>query len=222
VSVGEPPAGRPASTWVPPADTPTTLYLVRHGSTAHSAQWRFSGQNHMPLDEAGRVQAAALAKARPMSTVTAIVSSPVLRARQTADAIADELGLEVRVEDGLAETDFGRWEGMTFAEVEQRRSEELTRWLASTAVAPPGGESFDAVAARVRRARDRIVAAHPGQVVAAVSHVTPIKTIVRLALDAPPVALFKMHLDTASISRVDYYADGNASVRLLNDTHHLS
>ena len=217
-----PTAQRPARTWLPPADRATTLYLVRHGSTVHSTQWRFSGRNDLPLDDAGRAQAAALAVAPALSAVTAVISSPILRARQTAEAIADELGLDVRVDDGLAETDFGEWEGLTFAEISERYPAQLARWLASTATAPPGGESFDAVAERVRPARDRIVETYPGQPVAVVSHVTPIKTMLRLALEAPPVTLFKLHLDTASISRVDHYADGNESVRLFNDTHHLS
>ncbi len=222
------PAGAPVS-WGPPTGTATTLVLVRHGSTQHSAARRFSGRNDLPLDEAGRAQAAALGatlsarvRAGALRAPDAVVASPLPRARETAAPIADVLGLPVEVEDGFAETDFGEWEGSTFAEAQQRDPDALTRWLGGTDVAPPGGESFAAVTRRVRRARDAVISAHPGQCVVVVSHVTPIKVVLQLALDAPPTALFRLHLDTASISRVDLYADGNASVRLVNDTCHLS
>ena len=83
---------------------------------------------------------------------------------------------------------------------------ELEAWLADTAVAPPFGESFDATATRVRQARDRVLATYGGQRVVLVSHVTPIKTLLRFALDAPPTALYRMHLDLACLSEVDWYA----------------
>jgi broad specificity phosphatase PhoE len=98
---------------------------------------------------------------------------------------------------------------------------ELSAWLASPDAAPAQGESFTAAGHRVRRGRDAVIAAHPGQRVVVVTHVTPIKTLIRLVLDAPPVSLFRIHLDTASLSIIDYYADGNCSLRLVNDTAHL-
>ncbi|MEV8104582.1 histidine phosphatase family protein, partial [Streptomyces sp. NPDC088135] len=88
--------------------------------------------------------------------------------------------------------------------------------------APPGGGvRFAEVARRVAAARDRLTARHAGRTVLLVTHVTPIKTLVRLALGAPPEAMFRMELSAASVSAVAYYADGNASVRVLNDTSHL-
>jgi probable phosphoglycerate mutase len=144
------------------------------------------------------------------------------RARQTAEAVATALGVPVEVEAGLRETDFGDWEGYTFAEVKAKWPAELDAWLASTAVAPPYGESFDDTAVRVRQARDRILSRYGGQVVVVVSHVTPIKTLLRMALDAPPAALFRMHLDLVALSEVQWFADGPAVVRSMNDTHHLA
>jgi probable phosphoglycerate mutase len=208
--------------WTLPSVTPTRLVLVRHGSTAHSAEKRFSGRNELPLSELGLVQAAALAeRLGSIGTISAIVSSPLLRCRQTAEAIAAKLGLAIEVIDDLAEVDFGAWEGLTFAEVEKAYPVEMAAWLASAAAAPPGGESFAAAGRRVGRARETILAAHPGAVVAVVTHVTPIKTLIRLALDAPPASLFRIHLDTASLSIIDYFGDDNCSVRLVNDTAHL-
>jgi broad specificity phosphatase PhoE/ribonuclease HI len=210
----------PAPMWTPPAGDPTRLVLVRHGATNHSAQWRFSGRNELPLDAAGERQAAALAK-RNFGDVAAIVSSPLRRARQTAAAIATPLGLDVLIEDGFAEVDFGGWEGLTMAEARVQDAAAVDAWLGSVDVAPPNGESFAALGRRVRTARESVIAAHPASVVVVVTHVTPIKTLVRFALDAPPQAMFRLFLDIASVSVVDYYPDGNSSVRLINDTGHL-
>jgi ribonuclease H / adenosylcobalamin/alpha-ribazole phosphatase len=210
----------PMPQWAPPSGARTRLILVRHGSTEHSAAMRFSGRNDLPLDEAGRRQAKALA-ARPFGPVAAIVSSPLRRTLETAQVIADALRLDVEPVDDLAETDFGAWEGLTFAEARDRDGAQLDAWLAGPEAAPPGGESFAAVSRRVRRGRDAVLAARPGEVVVVVTHVTPIKQLVLLALGAPPSAMFRLHLDTASVSIVDYFPDGNCSVRLVNDTSHL-
>ena len=210
----------PAASWAPPTKTRTRLVLVRHGSTEHSAAMRFSGRNELPLNEMGRDQAARLAK-RAFGAVDAVVSSPLRRAVETAEAIAGPLGLPVEVADGFIETDFGVWEGLTFAEALDADGALLRSWQGRIDVAPPGGEAFAAVGERVERARDAVVAAHPDATVLVVTHVTPIKWLVCSALEAPPIALFRLHLDTASVSVVDYYADGNRSVSLVNDTSHL-
>jgi probable phosphoglycerate mutase len=200
---------------------PTTTLLLRHGQTPLSVEKRFSGKGDPELTDIGRAQAAAAAARLASSGATAVVCSPLARARQTAALVAEALGVEPVVEEGLRETDFGDWEGYTFAEVRQKWPQELDAWLASTAVAPPFGESFDATTTRVRQARDRVLARFGGATVVLVSHVTPIKTLVRLALDAPASALYRMHLDLACLSEVRWYADGPAVVRSLNDTGHL-
>ncbi|WDG31652.1 bifunctional RNase H/acid phosphatase [Streptomyces sp. CA-278952] len=217
----------PQTGWGPAADlgAPATLVLLRHGETALTPEKRFSGSGGTDpeLSATGRDQAARAAEHfAALGTVQEIVSSPLRRCRETAAAVADRLGLDVRIDEGLRETDFGAWEGLTFGEVRERYGDDLTAWLASPDTAPTGGgESFAEVAGRVAAARDRIVARYAGRTVLLVTHVTPIKTLVRLALGAPPEALFRMELSAASISTVAYYGDGNASVRLLNDTSHL-
>ncbi|MEO9138165.1 MAG: histidine phosphatase family protein, partial [Jatrophihabitans sp.] len=207
--------------WTPPRGPACRLVLVRHGSTEHSASMRFSGRNDLPLNEVGTQQAAGLA-VRAYGSVAAVISSPLRRAVQTAEAIAGPLGRTVEIDDDLVETDFGRWEGLTFAEAATSHGEQLAQWRSSPDVAPPEGESFATVGLRVRRARERVVAAHAGETVVVVSHVTPIKLLVRFALEAPPTAMFRLHLDTASVSIIDCFGDGGASVRLVNDTGHLS
>ncbi|MEU8545741.1 bifunctional RNase H/acid phosphatase [Streptomyces roseoverticillatus] len=213
--------------WAAPADlgTPTTFVLLRHGETALTPQKRFSGSggsdpelSPVGLHQAERAGAALAAR----GTIQAVVSSPMRRCRETAAAVAARLGLEVRVEEGLREADFGAWEGLTFAEVRERWPDDLDAWLASSKAAPTGGgESFAAVARRMSVTRDKLLARYAGRTVLLVTHVTPVKTLVRLALGAPPESLFRMELSAASLSAVAYYADGNASLRLLNDTGHL-
>ncbi|KQX53187.1 MULTISPECIES: bifunctional RNase H/acid phosphatase [unclassified Streptomyces] len=222
------PAGTPAPRqgWAgPDMGAPATFVLLRHGETALTPEKRFSGSggSDPELSAAGLRQAEAVAEAlAARGTIQEIVSSPLTRCRQTAAAVAARLGLDVRIEQGLRETDFGAWEGLTFGEARERYPEDLDAWLASPRAAPTGGgESFATVARRVAATRDRLTAAYAGRTVLLVTHVTPIKTLVRLALGAPPESLFRMELSAASISAVAYYADGNASVRLLNDTSHL-
>jgi broad specificity phosphatase PhoE/ribonuclease HI len=210
------------SGWQDSPAPPTTTLLLRHGQTPLSIEKRFSGTGDPSLTDVGLAQARAAADRLRTSAATAVVSSPLTRARQTAAAVASALGVDVEVEDGLRETDFGDWEGYTFAEVRGRWPREMEAWLSSTAVAPPFGESFDATTTRVRQARDRVLSRHGGETVVVVSHVSPIKTLLRIALDAPPSALYRMHLDLASLSEVQWFADGPAVVRSLNDTHHLS
>ncbi|MGA5097689.1 bifunctional RNase H/acid phosphatase [Streptomyces lavendulocolor] len=224
-------AGRTATAappvgWAATADlgAPATFVLLRHGETALTPEKRFSGSggSDPDLSPVGRRQADAVAAAlAARGTVQEIVSSPLARCRQTAATVAARLGLDVHVDDELRETDFGAWEGLTFAEVRERYPDDMDAWLASPDAAPTGGESFAEVALRVAAARDRLTARHAGRTVLLVTHVTPIKTLVRLALGAPPESLFRMELSAASVSAVAYYRDGNASVRLLNDTSHL-
>ncbi|MFF3684368.1 bifunctional RNase H/acid phosphatase [Streptomyces sp. NPDC002187] len=211
--------------WGPDLGAPATFVLLRHGETALTPEKRFSGSggSDPELSAVGCRQADAVATAlAERGTIQEIVSSPMRRCRQTAQAVAARLGLDVRIEEGLREADFGAWEGLTFAEVQERYPDDLTAWLASTKAAPTGGgESFTTVARRVAATRDQLTSRYQGRTVLLVTHVTPIKTLVRLALGAPPESLFRMELSAASISALAYYADGNASLRLLNDTSHL-
>lgn len=215
--------------WSPAPDMgpPTTLLLLRHGATPLTAEKRFSGAGDPELSAVGLQQADAVARrlAAPDAVhrgIEAIVSSPLQRTVQTAQAVADALGLSVEIDPGLRETDFGLWDGFSFAEVRERWPAEHSAWLASTAVPPPGGESLDAVAERVLAARDALLERHARRTVLVVSHVTPIKTLIRDALGAPPESLYAMELSAASLSAVTWYTDGRSSMRLFNDTAHLT
>ncbi|MFF8904010.1 bifunctional RNase H/acid phosphatase [Streptomyces olivaceoviridis] len=209
----------------PDLGAPATLVLLRHGETPLTPQKRFSGSGGTDpsLSAAGREQAHRVAEALARrGTIQAVVASPLARTRETAEIVAARLNLDVTLDDGLRETDFGAWEGLTFGEVRERHPDDLDAWLADPEAHPTGGgESFAETATRIAATRDKLVAAHAGRTVLLVTHVTPIKTLVRLALGAPPKSLFRMELSAASLSAVAYYADGNASVRLFNDTSHL-
>jgi probable phosphoglycerate mutase len=123
----------------------------------------------------------------------------------------------VSVEDGLAEMEFGTWDGMTFAEIRERYPDDLDAWLGTPDIAPGGhGESLLVVQKRVLASRDRLLEEYAGRTVLAVSHVTPIKVLVADALGAPLESVFRMELAPASVTVVSFYADGNASLRTFN------
>ncbi|WP_433343809.1 bifunctional RNase H/acid phosphatase [Micromonospora sp. CA-111912] len=221
---GSDPATIPAS-WEPqPSDTATRLILVRHGETEFTEQRRYSGRGDVPLSARGRAQVRATAArvAALAPSVAAVVSSPLSRCTATAEAIAGALGdVPVRTAGDLIECDFGAWEGRTFAEVRAGWPGELDAWLASTRVAPPDGESFTEVAARTTRVTDALIEAYPGETVVVVSHVSPIKLVLRDALSADDAFLHRLYLDAAGISVLDRWPDGGLAVRSINDTAHL-
>jgi broad specificity phosphatase PhoE/ribonuclease HI len=215
---------KPVRGWGPPGPA-TTLVLVRHGLTPHTAAKKFSGglrSANPGLSDEGRAQVRATAEwlAPIAEGVDAVVSSPVRRTMESAEILAERLGRTVDVEPGFAEMEFGRWDGLTLAEVEERDKATLDAWLGSLETAPPGGESFHEVEKRVLAGLDRILEAHTGRTVVVVSHVTPIKTLVAKALGAPLEAVFRMELSPASVTVLSFYpeVDGrpHARMRLYN------
>ena len=205
--------------WGAQTEPPTQLIFLRHGQTPHTVEKRFSGSggDDPGLSEIGEEQARAAARyLAQRGGIDAVVCSPMRRTQQTAAVVAETLGLDVKVEKGWVECSFGDWDGHTFAEVQQKWPEALNAWMESTSVAPPGGESFDACARRARSARDGLLAAYPGKTVLVVTHVTPIKLMVRSVLQAPMNSLFRMELAPATLTEIHWYADGLASLKAFN------
>jgi probable phosphoglycerate mutase len=213
----------------------TTLIVVRHGRTPMTEVGRYSGWggDDPGLSEAGRQDADRLAAllaglARPgallpdIARPTAVVASPAQRTKQTAAAIAQRLGAPVEVDEAWVEASFGDWEGLTYGELVRRFPAELAQLQGSTTYAPPGGgESLNAVAERVRGARDRVVAAYPEQTVVVVTHATPARVVLQEAMGAGAVALWRVRVTAASVSVVRYWEDGGVEVAMVNSTAHL-
>ncbi len=175
-----------------------TLFLVRHGQTVMNRGGRFQGRADAPLTELGEAQAGAAAEALAGCGATSIVSSPLLRAAQTAARIAPTLGVDVVLDERLIELDYGAWDGEPLASVS---GDDWARWRADPGFTPPGGESLLTVWDRAVACADALLA--PGRTVIAVSHVSPIKAIVAWSIGAGIEATWRMHLDVAAISAVD-------------------
>jgi probable phosphoglycerate mutase len=191
------------------------IVLVRHGETDANRRRLALGRADPPLTARGEAQAAAVA-ARLRGLEPAIVcSSPLARARATAEAIAAACGADVVVDERLVEMDYGEWDQRGFGDIP---AAELARWRRDASLAPPGGESLEAVAARVE---DFCVERVDGPAVVAVSHVSPIKAAAIWALGGDQLLAWRMFLDLASITRVDARPDGTPFLLSYNDTAHL-
>lgn len=210
--------------WTGAVGAPTRLVLLRHGQTPMSVDRRYSGSVSNPsLTDFGRRQASLAAHRLAVSgwNFDAIVASPQTRALQTAAYAADELGLDIEVDEDLRETDFGEWEGLTFSEAFARDEATHSAWLSDPLRCPPGGEAFASVDARVQAARGRITEKYGESTILVVSHVTPVKSLLRQGLGVGFELFTRLHLDLASLSVTEFYADGPTSVTLVNDTMHL-
>ena len=225
---GERSAKEPARGWSPDQPT-TTLVLVRHGVTSHTVDKRFSsglGGSNPGLTDEGRAQVRATADwLAPLAEgIDVVVSSPVRRTHESAEILGARLEKSVLTDDGLAEMEFGTWDGLTFAQIQETYPDELDRWLGSLDEAPGGGESFRVVEKRVLGSLERLLSEYAGQTVLAVTHVTPIKVLVAHALGAPLEAVYRMELAPASVTVLSFFADpststrrgGHASLRMFN------
>lgn len=209
--------------WSDPQGTATVTILLRHGDTRLSPEHRFSGLSDEPLSADGtrQVSAAAHRLAGDGARIDTIVSSPLRRAAATAAIVAGQLALTTAMDDDLRETDFGKWEGLTLAEIQQQWPEAVLAWQRDPEQAPPGGESFADTAYRVNRACERILRKYQGQTVLVVSHITPIKIMLCRALGAPLPALYRFYLGSACLNEIQWHGIEFAAVRKVNDTSHL-
>jgi probable phosphoglycerate mutase len=202
-------------------DEPTRVFALRHGQTAWNATQRIQGHTDEPLDDTGRWQAVRLAQALAGEGIAAIYSSDLERAHATALALAAATGLAVNTDPLLRERAFGRFEGATFTEIEERWPDEAARWRRrEPGFAPGGGEPLAAFYARSVAAVTRLAARHPGQAIAVVAHGGVLdclyRAALRIALDAPRT----WQLGNASINRLLYTNEG-CTVVGWNDAAHL-
>jgi len=197
------------------------LLLVRHAATAWTAQERFQGQTDVPLSRHGHRQVAALAQRLRAETIHALYASDLQRAWETAQAIATPHVLGVQPEPRLREMAFGRWEGLTYAEIQQRDAPGLAAWERDQLhIAPPGGETLLQMSERVRAVYTSVVSAGQDKTVGLVAHGGPLQVLLCLALGLPPQAYWQFAMAPASLSELCVYEQG-AILISLNDTHHL-
>lgn len=200
-----------------------TLHMVRHGDTTHAAEGYFAGDIDPPLTEHGRAQAEAVGRVATRFDLAAIYVSPKLRARQTAEPVLKACRLEPIMDDGLREIAYGAWEGRKETEIKEAEPEAFAAWTADPAlVAPPGGESAFAIAARALPVVLRARREHPNGHVMFVSHKATIRVLV-CALLGVPLGRFRDRVacPTASITTFEFGERGGMLVRLA-DTSHLT
>lgn len=157
----------------------TTLILVRHGETDWNAQQRWQGHSDTALNDAGRAQARRLAEG--LDRVDALYSSDLARARETAEILAEAIGLEIRFDERLRERGFGAWEGLTTEEIEASFPDEQRRWRAGIGAGAHDAESFEVFAARVGSFVDEVGRRHVDEQVLVVAHGGTIRVVHALA-----------------------------------------
>jgi broad specificity phosphatase PhoE len=182
------------------------LLLVRHGETEPNRHGRFLGRLDPPLTDVGRQQARTLAEVLPAPTL--VISSPLQRARDTASAF----GQPVQVDERWIELDYGRLDGRAPSDVPEPVRE---RWRSDVDFGPYGAETLAALGARVGAACDAVAAAARASTVIVVTHVSPIKAALAWALEVPDTIAWRMYVEDAGVSRIDF-DDGSPVVRWFN------
>ena len=191
------------------------ILLIRHGQTAANRDALLVGRIDPPLTELGEAQAERLGERLQGSNPSFILSSPLSRARQTADAIAVSTGLTVKTEDRLIEMNYGEWDGMPIADVP---IDVWRQWRSDPDFKPPGGESLHDVSSRVGSLMGELLLSDDLAIV--VSHVSPIKAALTWALGAPDQMVWRMFIDVASISSIGM-RQGAPCMLGFNETAHL-
>jgi probable phosphoglycerate mutase len=202
----------------------TRLLLVRHGATTATEEDRFSGSTGAELSEQGRRQVARLGERLSQQHITAIYSSPLSRAVETARIIAELCHLTPILRDELREIGHGHWEGRKRDDVERQFAEEYAAWEADPfTLAPDGGESGVAVMARVLPVVREIVTAHPGGQVLVVSHKATLRLVLSSLLGFDPRGYRdRLEQSPACLNVVDFRDAAHARLMLFNDTSHYA
>ncbi|MCF4113882.1 MULTISPECIES: histidine phosphatase family protein [Dethiosulfovibrio] len=200
----------------------TTLILVRHGECDGNKEGMFRGNKDFPLNSRGMRQADEVGRALANLTIDRIYSSPLLRAKQTAHAIAGKVGLSVVECPEINNISLGRWEGRRKDEIAEEEPELWSLWLnAPEKLNFPGMEPLTNVMKRSREKLDSLVELHRGKTIALVSHRTVLKPLVSSCIGIGDPWFWKLHFDTASISVMVHDGRGY-SLTALNRTDHLS
>lgn len=198
----------------------TNIYLVRHGETDWNRERRYHGSVDLEMNERGLDQIRALGERFAGKHFDAVYSSPLGRARATAEAVVGDRDIPIAVEPGLVELGFGSWEGLSHEDLVKQEAGAYFDWLADPVEqSPPGGESIGEMARRAGAAIRSMVEAHPDGSVLAATHAGPIRVILCDALGLDLRNFLRIVLDPGGVSIVTYWGEQGA-VRLVNDTSH--
>jgi probable phosphoglycerate mutase len=209
---------------------PTTFVLIRHGHTQLTESNLISGSNgeDPSLSELGFLEAELASKAVAellgrfgLGDISKVMHSPQLRTTQTATAVAKHFEVGMLPDARFKEIGFGNWEGHSMAEMESTSADEIERWRGSMSAKPPGGESVDDLESRVKSALVQAIAEFTGQTVAIVSHMMPLRAILRHALNGPNSLSWTLQFAPASVSIVRYFGPNFAEVFAINSCQHL-
>ncbi|MEW5865417.1 MAG: histidine phosphatase family protein [Bacillota bacterium] len=201
----------------------TRVFLVRHGQTEWNTTRRFQGHHDVPLSEAGVRQAERLALRLAGEPLSAVYTSDLSRAFETAQVIVSRhAGVAVLPLRELREIDMGEWEGKTFDEIRDTAPCAAVKWLEDTVNNPiPGGESYAQLRDRVVPRVLQLVQAHPDSSICIVSHAGPVKLLLCHALGLGAEGRLRIDLANASLSGVSYSPGEPPRVLFMNDTCHL-
>jgi probable phosphomutase (TIGR03848 family) len=190
-----------------PSKKPTVVCLVRHGTTGTTGKILPGRAKGLHLSEAGQKEAEGVAGRLAGAAVTAVYASPLERARETAAPIGKAFDRRVVVDRGLLECDFGEWTGQELAKLSK-----LAQWKAvqryPSGFRFPGGESFQELQTRLQETVTRLVAAHPGETIVAVSHADCIKAVVAVALGVPLDLFQRIVIGPCSATVIAYASEG--------------
>jgi probable phosphoglycerate mutase len=205
------------------SEVPTTIYFVRHGETVLTPTRKFSGTGALDpeLTADGLAQAERVAGEVAKLEPHILISSPLKRARQTADAIARSTGLTVIDDTDWYELSFGSWDGKSIEEVKAETPEDYQAWVNSSSHRPGGGESYDEAALRIDAAMEKVLHLYPGKKVVVVTHNGVIKSAANLAIGGPNDGVFHMDATPCSISSISLWpSDGLRALRSFNEHGH--
>lgn len=211
----------------------TTIILVRHGRTILTESHRISGRGGQDpqLSQAGIQDAQAVAEeltkvshSGPYAKLikpTVVVSSPIARTRETAAIISARLGIQIDINQDIAEISFGDWDGHTNQEVAEKWPDQYEQWRGDVKISPPGGESLEEFDLRVQNGLAEILEKYEGQTVIVVSHVMPIRGFLKSALQAGWPAYWRSSVAPCSMSIIRFWGNEAAEITVVNQTNHL-
>ncbi|MHB9094461.1 MAG: alpha-ribazole phosphatase [Eubacteriales bacterium] len=204
-------------------DTMTRLFLVRHGETEWNKSLRYQGHRDVPLSDEGRAQAQKIALRLSHEKIDAAYASDLSRALETAKAISGCHGLEVTIMPELKETNFGRWEGLTYSEIDKQFHDVMQGWRTNPRDTKiPGGESLGEVADRCWVCLNRIIEENPDRNVLVVAHGGIIRIAVAIVLGMNLNDYWKIRQDNVSLNIIEFFNKDRAILCLLNDINHLN